>query len=215
MQRAEVGDSLSPWGAVPLTKHAGTVRDIAVSRDARLVASASGDHVIHVCQPALAEAGGDADAGRTVLRGHRHIVSGVSFAPDGCFLVSCSFDKTLRVWARPAAPPQHAGVGGGGAAETVGGNPQWRLQAVIEGHADRCAAMQVCARESAPLLPRRASAWLAVCAWCLKSSCIVRVCGRACVRTCACACVRDACTRVRTHDACLHTHARDGLLSPA
>ena len=139
---SRAGNSLSSWGAASLTRHAGTIRDIAVSRDAGLVASASGDHAIHVCQPALAETGGDADAARTVLRGHRHIVSGVSFSPDGCFLVSCSFDKTLRVWARPAAPV-HASVGGDRATETTRGGLQWRLQAVIDGHTDRCVSMHI------------------------------------------------------------------------
>ena len=143
--------------AVCLTRHAGTVRDIVLSSGTELVASASGDHLIHVSELA---ARGDTAAGVSVLRGHKHIVTGVSFSPDGHLLASSSFDKTLRVWSRGAQGHDWREIaeigghtdsvscvswrpsGGDGASVSRGGScsaagralPQWSL---ITGSADR------------------------------------------------------------------------------
>ena len=35
---------------------------------------------------------------RTVLSGHLHNIPNISFSPCGMFLVSCSIDRTCRVW---------------------------------------------------------------------------------------------------------------------
>jgi WD40 repeat protein len=47
--------------------------------------------------------------------GHAATVWGLAFSPDGNFLVSCSADCTLKIWARSAVPPDaalDAAVGG-------------------------------------------------------------------------------------------------------
>jgi WD40 repeat protein len=154
------------WGTSVLTRHAGTVRDMAVSPDGKLVASASGDHLIHISHlpvpasatarisfepphggagsstngPAAGAAGEVAavsGAGVLVLRGHTHVVSGVSFSPDGGFLVSSSFDKTLRLWVC-CLGEANSEAGQEGGAPSSGGNSDgggpWRLLAVMEGH---------------------------------------------------------------------------------
>ena len=143
------------WGTAWLTQHAGTVRDITVSPNMMFAASASGDHLIHVSKlpfsagdaatptaspGALRGNGGitvsGAAAGVAVLQGHRHIVSGVSFSPDGCFLASSSFDKTLRVWAYRGSE-SHRDSSAGGVWQPIGCSGEWHLLALIEGHTDR------------------------------------------------------------------------------
>lgn len=140
------------WGAEWLTKHNGTVRAVAVSPHLRFAASASGDHHIHISQlgsedgpfvpPSVRTLGGDRHCDTVaVLRGHKHIVSGVEFSHDGSILVSSSHDKTLRVWVCHA-PGDKAGHQ---QSEGLGHPPSpWRLLAVIEGHADlvSCVALR-------------------------------------------------------------------------
>lgn len=36
--------------------------------------------------------------GGGVGKGHSHIVSGVDFSPDGEFVCTSSYDKSLRIW---------------------------------------------------------------------------------------------------------------------
>ena len=164
------------WGTTWLTQHSGTVRDIAVSPDMKFAVSASGDYCIHVCrlapagngpesQPATASSSHSCSSGSelsgascgalaAVMKGHSHIVAGVSFSPDGCFLVSCSFDRTLRLWARPPSgvAPRHRGLNderaGQGASTAAEQTEQWRLVAVIEGHTDSISCVGWCPRPS-------------------------------------------------------------------
>ena len=136
------------WGATWLTKHNGTVRSVAVSPCLNLVASASGDHLVHLSQlppvglsadapdspeGSVQHANGGQGAVAQVLGGHRHIVSGIAFSSDGSLLVSSSHDKTLRVWARHAAGDQVNRQEG--EREDHQQTP-WRLCAVLEGHMD-------------------------------------------------------------------------------
>lgn len=73
-----------------VTRHQGKVADIAISPDARQVATAGWDGFVN-----LSDLG--APGTTTVLKGHRSNVTSVGYAPDGR-LFSASSDGTLRVW---------------------------------------------------------------------------------------------------------------------
>jgi len=89
---------------VTLGEHRGSVRGIAFSADGRFVATASGDNTAKIWNLELGRhhltLGSVPEnlTGGGVGSGHKHIVTSVSFAPDGRLLASGSYDKTLRIW---------------------------------------------------------------------------------------------------------------------
>ena len=79
------------WQRLALPASAGVVPAVAVSPDAKWIATAGADHVIKLFQF------GDGAAGK-VLAGHAATVSGLQFSADGATLYSVSHDKSLRAW---------------------------------------------------------------------------------------------------------------------
>lgn len=60
--------------------------------------------------PTTRIAAGDSRVGVRERRGHVNSVNGLSFAPDGRYLASCSNDATVRVWDLRERPPTEAAV---------------------------------------------------------------------------------------------------------
>jgi WD40 repeat protein len=71
--------------------HKKMIRDVAVSLDGRLLATASADHTARIW---------DLSSGRVlhVLKGHTDSVHSIAFSPDGELVVTASRDKTARIW---------------------------------------------------------------------------------------------------------------------
>jgi len=96
---------------VTLGVHRGTVRAIAFSPDGTLAASASGDHTCVIwdverrVRRATLGSVPENLTGGGVGSGHKHIVTSVSISPDGAFVATGSYDKTLRVWSLPDGEP--------------------------------------------------------------------------------------------------------------
>jgi cytochrome c len=78
--------------------HTAPIVSLAVSPDAKWIASASWDRTVRLWPLA----GGEARA----LEGHNQNVNGVAFTRDGKFLVSASYDLTLRIWPLGGGDPQ-------------------------------------------------------------------------------------------------------------
>mmetsp|Transcript_28063 Transcript_28063/g.65316 ORF Transcript_28063/g.65316 Transcript_28063/m.65316 type:complete len:408 (+) Transcript_28063:57-1280(+) len=101
------------WGGEgPVDGHKGTVRQVACSPDGTLACSASGDHTcilwdISSGTPALKCRLGTIPEGLTgggQGTGHGHIVTGVAFSPDGKYIATVSYDKSVRVWSSEGDP---------------------------------------------------------------------------------------------------------------
>jgi WD40 repeat protein len=71
--------------------HAAGLSDVAYSRDASRIATASADKTARIW---------DAHTGRTlaVLRGHDDLLTCIAFSPDGDRLATGSFDDSTRIW---------------------------------------------------------------------------------------------------------------------
>lgn len=83
-----------------LNGHTGAVHSIAISRDSRLLASASYDHTVRIWQlPAGTPVG-------QPLRGHDSEVSSVTFSPDGHWLATGGWDNTVRIWDVASGQPK-------------------------------------------------------------------------------------------------------------
>jgi WD40 repeat protein len=75
-----------------LTRHLDSIRGVALSRDGRVLVSASDDKTLKIWE---IEGGRE----RRTLTGHRNSVYGVALSGDGRIVVSASYDQTIKVWA--------------------------------------------------------------------------------------------------------------------
>lgn len=111
---------LLPWGYTNFQIHAhqGEVWSVKFSPDQSLLATASSKEVGWV---KLWETDGW-DLVHT-LRGHSDVVLDCSFAPNGLGLITCGFDRTVRVWSRS----KHRADDDGGT---------WNCDNILAGHSD-------------------------------------------------------------------------------
>jgi WD40 repeat protein/DNA-binding SARP family transcriptional activator len=89
---AALTTTMSPALAGILHGHTNRVSAVAVSRDGRIVASASSDNTIRLWDALTHQPIG------APLTGHSEPVTGVAFSPDGHTLASSSVDGTVRLW---------------------------------------------------------------------------------------------------------------------
>ncbi len=91
-----VWDAKSGKAGKPLAGHAQDIESLAISKDGKLLASASDDNTVLIW---------DLAGGKTTqtLKGHTDAVTSVAFSPDGKELATTSKDKTVRVWALEGA----------------------------------------------------------------------------------------------------------------
>jgi WD40 repeat protein len=94
----------------PLTGHTGPVNGVALSRNGRLAATASGDRSARLWDVATGQPHGDP------LTGHTGGVLGVAFSPNGRLLATASQDGTARLWdvatGQPHGDPMTGHTGG-------------------------------------------------------------------------------------------------------
>ncbi|UKZ52676.1 hypothetical protein TrVGV298_006457 [Trichoderma virens] len=74
-----------------LTEHTGYVYSVAISRDSRLIASASKDRTIKLWDLATGYC-------QQTLEGHTDVVWSVSFSHDSALIASASADNTIKIW---------------------------------------------------------------------------------------------------------------------
>jgi WD40 repeat protein len=86
-----VWDAKSGKPGKALAGHAQDVEALALSKDGKLLASASEDNTVLIWN--LAEG-----KSTQTIKGHTDFVTGVAFSADGKQLVTTSKDKTVRVW---------------------------------------------------------------------------------------------------------------------
>jgi serine/threonine protein kinase/sugar lactone lactonase YvrE len=103
-----------------LRGHAGRVHSVAYSRDAQIIASASGDGTVRVW---------NAPEGRLLhtLRGHTGKVYSVACSPDGQMIASAGADQTVRLWQASDGALVRVFPGHGGSVRSVTWSPDGRL----------------------------------------------------------------------------------------
>ncbi|MFC9437339.1 hypothetical protein [Nocardia sp. NPDC057030] len=113
-----------PLDIASTVAHKGLVRDLALSSDRKLLASAGSDGLIRLWDVADARAITPAGPG---LTGHRHNVESVAFSPDNSVLASAGDDGTVRLW--DVRDPKQARAFG----EFVNGTPVTALTYLPDG----------------------------------------------------------------------------------
>ena len=88
---------LRSWIGCELIRRNARLRGDAVTRRTLLTGAAAGA-VIAAGGNAFAKQTGDCDRLRSVLIGHRSIVSSAAFSPDARQIVTASYDTTARLW---------------------------------------------------------------------------------------------------------------------
>jgi WD40 repeat protein len=86
------GPAVKEYKDVILRGHAGAVHAVCFSPDGKTLASAGGDRMIKLWEPA------QTSAERATLKGSTGAVHSVCFTPDSQTLVSASDDKMIRLW---------------------------------------------------------------------------------------------------------------------
>jgi WD40 repeat protein len=85
-----------------LSEHANSVQAVAVSPDGSLVASGSWDRTVRLwyASDPSPDAAGSGQGGKelSAIVGHKGPVASVAFSPDGRWLVSGSWDRTVKIW---------------------------------------------------------------------------------------------------------------------
>ena len=88
---------LRSWIGCELIGRNARLRGDAITRRTLLTGAAAGA-VIAAGGNAFAKQTGDCDRLRSVLIGHRSIVSSAAFSPDARQIVTASYDNTARLW---------------------------------------------------------------------------------------------------------------------
>lgn len=113
--------------------HRGEVWAVSFSPDRSLLATASRDEPDGVKLWAT-----ESWELMQALRGHVGVVLDCAFSADGSQLVTCGFDRTLRVWRRRRGDSSGAGSGAAGSDVGDGTAPgaTWRCENILVGHGD-------------------------------------------------------------------------------
>lgn len=92
------------------------IRDVALSADGRLLASAHGDGAVRLWRNGI-------DAQPVILRGHSDVVNAVDFNATGRLLASVDNEGVTRIWDTQTLSEVHVMFGHSGAVRSVAFNP--------------------------------------------------------------------------------------------